>query len=111
MIVSGQWATGKSTAIKQLGRVHELLVRKRFPGQDRIPVVYVTAPPKGSPKKLATQFAHFLGMPPFRSRANEVDIAVAVCGVLTDARTDLVVVDEIHNVNLATSAGETCRTT
>jgi hypothetical protein len=106
LIVSGQWATGKSTAIKQLGRVHELLVRKRFPGQDRIPVVYVTAPPKGSPKKLATQFAHFLGMPPFKSRANEMDIATAVCGVLTDARTDLVVVDEIHNVNLATSAGE-----
>jgi len=106
LIVSGQWATGKSTAIKQLGRVHELLVRKRFPGQDRIPVVYVTAPPKGSPRKLATQFAHFLGMPPFRSRANEMDIATAVCEVLTDARTDLVVVDEIHNVNLATSAGE-----
>jgi len=106
LIVSGQWATGKSTAIKQLGRAHELLVRRRFPGQDRIPVVYVTAPPKGSPKKLATQFAHFLGMPPFRSRANEMDIATVVCGVLTDARTDLVIVDEIHNVNLATSAGE-----
>ncbi|TMR88811.1 ATP-binding protein [Nonomuraea basaltis] len=106
LIVSGQWATGKSTAIKQLGRVHELLVRQRFPGQDRIPVVYVTAPPKGSPKKLATQFAHFLGMPPFKSRANEMDIAIAVCEVLTEARCDLVILDEIHNVNMATSQGE-----
>jgi hypothetical protein len=107
LIVSGQWATGKSTAIKQLGRTHELLVRRRYPGgADRIPVVYVTAPPKGSPKKLATQFAHFLGMPPFKSRANEMDIATAVCDVLTDARTELVIVDEIHNLNLATSAGE-----
>ena len=94
------------TAIKQLGRAHELLVRNRYPAADRIPVVYVTAPPKGSPKKLATQFAHFLGMPPFRSRANEMDIATAACEVLTEARTDLVIVDEIHNVNLATTAGE-----
>lgn len=106
LIVSGAAATGKSTAIKQLGRAHELLVRSRYPGLERIPVVYVTAPPKGSPKKLATQFAHFLGMPPFKSRANEMDIATTVCEVLTEARTDLVIVDEIHNVNLATSAGE-----
>ncbi len=106
LIVSGAAATGKSTAIKQLGRAHELLVRNRYPAADRIPVVYVTAPPKGSPKKLATQFAHFLGMPPFKSRANEMDIATTVCEVLTEARTDLVIVDEIHNVNLATSAGE-----
>ncbi|MGV9387421.1 TniB family NTP-binding protein [Nonomuraea sp. NPDC003707] len=106
LIVSGQWATGKSTAIKQFGRVHELLVRQRFPGQDRIPVVYITAPPKGSPKKLATLFAHFLGMPPFKSRANEIDIAMAVCEVLIEARCDLVILDEIHNVNMATSQGE-----
>jgi len=96
LIVSGAAATGKSTAIKQLGRAHELLVRNRYPAADRIPVVYVTAPPKGSPKKLATQFAHFLGMPPFKSRANEMDIATTVCEVLTEARTDLVIVDEIH---------------
>ena len=106
LIVSGAAATGKSTAIKQLGRAHELLVRNRYPGADRIPVIYVTAPPKGSPKKLATQFAHFLGMPPFKSRANEMDIATAVCELLTEARTDLVIVDEIQNVNLATTAGE-----
>jgi Bacterial TniB protein len=106
LIVSGAAATGKSTAIKQLGRAHELRVGSRYPAADRIPVVYVTAPPKGSPKKLATQFAHFLGMPPFKSRANEMDIATTVCEVLTEAHTDLVVVDEIHNVNLATSAGE-----
>jgi hypothetical protein len=48
LIVSGAWTTGKSTALKQLGRTHELMVRQRFPGQDRIPVVYVTTPPKGS---------------------------------------------------------------
>ncbi len=105
LIVSGD-AAGKTTAIKQLGRLHELRVRARIPaGADRIPVVYVTCPPKGSPRKLATEFARFLGLP-LRTRANVTDIADAVCQVLIDARTDLVLVDEIHNLNHGTPAGE-----
>jgi len=106
LIVSGAWTTGKSTALKQLGRTHELMVRQRFPGQDRIPVVYVTTPPKGSPRKLAAEFARFLGLPPVKPRFNTTDIADAVCQVLIEARCDLVLVDEIHNLNLATAAGE-----
>ncbi|MFC5954764.1 TniB family NTP-binding protein [Streptomyces pratens] len=106
LIVSGPPTTGKSTALKQLGRTHELKVRQRHPGTDRIPVVYVTTPPKGSPRKLAAEFARFLGLPPIKPRYNVTDIADAVCHVLTEAHTDLVLVDEIHNLNLATSAGE-----
>lgn len=106
LIVSGLQTTGKSTALKQLGRTHELMVRERYPGTDRIPVVYVTTPPKGSPRKLAMEFARFLGLPPIRRGQNTTDIADAVCQVLIDARVDLVLVDEIHNLNLATSAGE-----
>jgi hypothetical protein len=106
LIVSGPAATGKTTAVKQLGRTHELRTRQRYPGGDRIPVVYVTAPPKGSPYKLAMEFARYLGLPPVRSRQNVTDVTDAVCQVLTDARTDLVIVDEIHNLNLGTSAGE-----
>lgn len=106
LIVSGGAATGKTTAIKQLGRFHELRIRARFTDTARIPVVYVTAPPKGSPRKLAMEFARFLGLPPVRSRMNVTDIADAVCQVLIDARTDVVVVDEIHNLNLDTRAGE-----
>lgn len=106
LIVSGPWASGKTTAIKLLGKTHELLVNRKYPTQrDRIPVVYITTPPKGSPKKLASEFANFLGLPN-RPRQNVTDIADAVCQVLTMAKTDLVIVDEIHNLNLATSAGE-----
>ncbi|MCG2622165.1 TniB family NTP-binding protein [Arthrobacter sp. I2-34] len=105
LVVSGPWASGKTTAVKQLGKTHEHRIRLRYPDQDRIPVVYITTPPKGSPRKLAAEFANFLGLPQ-RPRQNVTDIADAVCHVLTDARTDLVIVDEIHNLNLATSAGE-----
>lgn len=106
MIVSGRSATGKSTALKQLGRTHELMVRRRYPGSDRIPVVYVTTPPRGSPRKLALEFARFLGLSPVKSSWNTTDIAHAVCHVLIEAKCDLVLVDEIHNLNLATAAGE-----
>ena len=106
LIVSGPWATGKSTALKQLGRAHELMTRERYGGPDRIPVIYVTTPPRGSPRKLALEFARFLGLPPVRTGQNTTDIADAVCQVLIEARCDLVLVDEIHNLNLATSAGE-----
>jgi len=106
LIVSGDWTTGKTTAIKQLGRTHELRIRARYPGSDRIPVVYVTTPPKGSPRKLAMEFARFLGLPIVTRRDTTTDIADSVCQVMTDARVDLVLVDEIHNMNLATIAGE-----
>jgi hypothetical protein len=106
LIVSGPWATGKTTALKQLGRAHELMVRERYGGPDRIPVVYVTTPPRGSPRKLALEFARFLGLPPVKTGWNTTDIADAVCQILIEARCDLVLVDEIRNLNLATSAGE-----
>ncbi|MGR6977517.1 TniB family NTP-binding protein [Mycobacteroides abscessus] len=105
MIVSGPWASGKTTTIKQFGKAHEQMIRRRYPSQDRIPVVYITTPPKGSPRKLATEFANFLGLPT-RQRHNTTDIADSVCHVLTQSRTDLVIVDEIHNLNLASAAGE-----
>ncbi|MGW5433603.1 ATP-binding protein [Streptomyces sp. NPDC004059] len=102
LIVSGEWTSVKTTALKQLGRLHELRVRQRSPGSDRIPVVYITALPKGSPRKLAMQFARFLGLPVIGPRHN----TSAVCQVLIEARTDLVLVDEIHLLNHATIAGE-----
>ncbi|MFI6366886.1 TniB family NTP-binding protein [Nocardia sp. NPDC050630] len=108
LIVSGPQTTGKTTALKQLGRTHELGVRQRYPNRlaDRIPVVYVTTPPKGSPRKLAMEFARFLGLPPVKRGYNTTDIADAVCQIMLQARVDLVLVDELHNLNLATAAGE-----
>ncbi len=39
-------------------------------------------------------------------RHNTIDVTSAVCQVLIEARTDLVLVDEIHLLNHATTAGE-----
>jgi MoxR-like ATPase len=104
LIVSGAAGTGKTTAITQLGKTHELLDRHRHPGHDRIPVVYVTVPPAATARMLAVEFARFLGIP-VAPRQNITDVTESVCGVLCAARTGLVVIDEIHNISLATRNG------
>ena len=106
LIVTGQAGTGKTTAIAQLGRNHELLVRKRLgpAAAGRLPVVYVTVPPRATPKMLAIEFARFLGIPVFRQET-QTSITNAVCDLLIKMRVELALVDEIHNLNLATQAG------
>ncbi len=107
LIVTGAAGTGKTTAVTQLGRNHELLLRHRLGRQavtGRMPVVYVTVPPAATPKMLASEFARFAGVPVRRSQ-NQADITNAVCDVLARLGVDLVLVDEIHNLNLATRAG------
>ncbi len=104
LIVSGPAGTGKTTAITQFGKTHEAIDHRRHPGSDRIPVVYVTVPPAATPRMLAVEFARFLGIPVI-GRANITDVIEAVCGVMTDTRTTVVCVDEIHNLKLATRNG------
>ncbi|MFF9792401.1 hypothetical protein [Streptomyces bacillaris] len=58
VFLSGASGTSKTTALTQLGRAHELAVRKRYPRDvNRLPVVYVTVPPAATPKVLAMEFA------------------------------------------------------
>ncbi|MFF9475968.1 TniB family NTP-binding protein [Streptomyces roseolus] len=105
LIVSGAAGTGKTIAITQLGRAHELLDRARHPtAADRIPVIYITVPPAATPRMIAAEFARFLGLP-VMARMNITDLIEAVVGVCTDARTGMVLVDELHNVSLATRHG------
>lgn len=105
LIVTGGAGTGKTTAVTQLGKSHELAQRLRHPGGGpRLPVVYVTVPPAATARMVAVEFARFLGLP-LTTRANITDVTEAVCAVLGDLGCDLVIVDELHNLNLATRAG------
>jgi hypothetical protein len=98
-IVSGLAGTGKTTAITGLGRTHERLFRKRLgPGADGLlPVVYITVPPRATPKMLAIELARFLGLPVARTDT-QTSITNAVCDLLIQLRVELVLVDEIHNI-------------
>jgi hypothetical protein len=104
-IISGASGTGKTTALSQLGRAHELAARKRHPqDRHRLPVVYITVPPAATPRMVAVEFARFFGLPTARS-ANLTDVTNAVCATAAYTHVDLVLVDEIHNISLATRAG------
>ena len=104
-VISGMSGTGKTTALTQLGRAHELATMRRNPNaRNRLPVIYVTVPPAATPRMLAVEFARFLGLE-FNSRANITDITNSVCAVAAHTHVDLVLVDEIHNISLATRSG------
>lgn len=105
VIISGASGTGKTTALTQLGRTHERHIRRRHPGDRyRLPVLYITVPPAATPRMLAAEFARFLGLP-IPARANITDIVNAVCATAAHTRVELVCVDELHNISLATRAG------
>ncbi|MFY1673949.1 TniB family NTP-binding protein [Plantactinospora sp. WMMB334] len=105
VIISGASGTGKTTALSQLGRAHELAARRRHPqDRHRLPVVYITVPPAATPRMVAVEFARFFGLPAPRS-ANLTDVTNAVCATAARTHVDLVLVDEIHNISLATRAG------
>ena len=105
VVISGASGTGKTTALSQLGRAHELAARKRHPrDRHRLPVVYITVPPAATPRMVAIEFARFLGLPA-PARANLTDVTNAVCATASRTKVDLVLVDEIHNISLATRAG------
>lgn len=105
LIVSGASGTGKTTALTQLGRTHERHTRKRHPRDEhRLPVLYVTVPPAATARMLAVEFARFLGLR-FTARSNITDIVDAVCHTAARTAVEVVLVDELHNLNLATRAG------
>jgi len=104
-IISGASGTGKTTALSQLGRAYELAARKRHPqDRHRLPVVYITVPPAATPRMVAVEFARFFGLPTPRS-ANLTDVTDSVCATAAYTHVDLVLVDEIHNISLATRVG------
>ena len=105
LIVSGPSGTGKSTSITQLGRRHQIDLERRSPAvTDRIPVVYLIVPPAATPKMLAIEMAAFLGLP-VSHRDSQHAITQTVATVLRKVRCSLVLVDEIHRLDLRTRAG------
>ena len=104
LMVSGPPRTGKTTAVTQLGKTVEVTHRHRNPGpgsRDDIPVIYITVPPAATGKMIAMEIARFLGLPVPR-RANITDVIEQVCGICLDTRVSMIIVDELHNLDMTT---------
>jgi hypothetical protein len=105
LIVSGPSGTGKSTSITWLGKIHQVGTERRAPrGTGRIPVVYIIVPPAATPKMLAIEIAAFLGLP-FSSHEPQHFITQSVTGVLRKVGCSLILVDEVHRLDLRTRSG------
>jgi hypothetical protein len=105
LLVTGDPTTGKSTAITQLGRAVEVAYRRQRPcSDDAAPVVYLTMPPQATPKSLSIEILKFLGAP-YLTRESQIELTRQACHLLADLRTELIIVDEIHNLDHHTRAG------
>lgn len=106
LLVSGASGTGKSTSITQLGKKFQIDLQRRYPpNPERIPVVYIVVPPDADPRSLAREMAAFLGLPIGRND-NPQSIAHTVAEVMRRVGTGMVLVDEIHRLDLTTRRGQ-----
>lgn len=106
LLVSGASGTGKSTSITQLGKKFQIDLQRRWPANpDRIPVIYIVVPPDAGPKALATELATFLGLP-VHPHDGAQHVAHAAAEVMRRVSTGMVLVDEIHRLDLTTRRGK-----
>ena len=101
LMVSGDSTLGKTTITTMMMRYVYNQYSKQYPDfadHGRIPVVSVEVPAGCTGKLLMKAFAEFFGLTV--ARADTMDtIQQRVVGALNAARTQLVVVDELHNLN------------
>ncbi|MEV7895344.1 TniB family NTP-binding protein [Streptomyces cyaneofuscatus] len=105
LIISGPATTGKTTTMMALGRSFQLADARQHPGQAaRRPVLFISVPPAATPKMLVSEFARFLNMP-ITDRLNQTQITGAVCDLLCELGTQLVLVDDVHLLDTQRRAG------
>ena len=104
IIVSGPPTTGKTTALLPLGAMAEQRGRKKHPEHDNAPVAFLSLPPQATPKSISRSIISFFGIDP-PSRTTFQELSYAALGLLSDLKTDLLIIDEIHNLTLRRQAG------
>lgn len=102
VILSGEPGQGKTTSLVEVGRAHERRRRDTghpSAGPGKIPVVYVAVPAQCSAKALMHEFARFLGLPVL-GRMTYGDLLDTVSNALRRCSTELVLVDDVHHLDL-----------
>lgn len=102
LIVSGASSLGKTTIMTAMMQWTLVTYRRKHPdfaAQGKTPVVYVEVPAGSTGKSLMTAFARFFGIT-VAPRSDTMDsIQHRVVGAMKAANTQLVIVDELHNLS------------
>ncbi len=110
LMLSGDSTLGKTTILKSLMQYVYNKYERQFPDfeeHDEIPVVYIMLPAASTGKRLMQAFAKFFGLT-VRSGETLGSLHNRVVDCLNAARTQLIVVDELHNLaGSGAGSGET----
>lgn len=101
LIISGASTLGKTTLLRALMKdVYANYVKwsPDYENHGLVPIVYVEVPPGCTGKLLMVAFAEFFGLAHSRSETGDA-IRLRVVAAMKRARTQLVVVDELHKLN------------
>lgn len=113
-VLTGDAATGKSTAATWLGRKYELRIRAETGREDDdtfAPVVYIELPGTLTEKTLMGQFLTFLGE---RAPSERTDVETRTDRVVETPRalgTSLVIIDDVHLIRPTSTTGRSSANT
>jgi len=116
LVFDGPPTVGKSTLVKLFASRYENRLRRKYPERfeecyevdgmviDYTPVVYLSIPARATPKDLSVLLADYLAMTQ-RGRGTQTDITNHVLSVLSDVGTELVIIDDVHFLDLSAKEG------
>lgn len=106
VLLTGPSSVGKTTACISLMRYVYLAFKTQHPqahAAGAVPVAYVEVPPSSTPKGMMQRFADFYAIP-YGERSSLNVLKKAVVAAMRTSHTQLVVVDEVHNLSRASAA-------
>jgi hypothetical protein len=107
VIMSGDSTLGKTTTAKRVLRWVLEEYEKQVPDWEKlrhVPVMYVEVPSNSSGKALLQEMANFFGLSVL-ARDSMADLRIKVVAAIRRARTQLIVVDELHNLSAGRAVG------
>jgi hypothetical protein len=109
MLISGPGTVGKSTMVKMIARKYELTLREfepelfeERPGNDFVPVVYLTLDDNITPKKLSKSLARYLHVP---VSGDQSDVDARLLDMLKSTGCRLLIIDDAHFLDCTRTDG------
>lgn len=107
VIISGRPSMGKTTAVQEFGREYERR-RRQQAGETKknlIPVAFVQVPTHATEKTMMKKLTEFYGLPVSQTRSYEALLRM-VSNVMRECETEIVIIDDIHRLDLRYRASE-----